>query len=513
MKQRQRFFYTLLIPLLFVGLLSGCTKESSSDHQRLSQKDLDALSAMFAEDVNVGKFEPSDTDEDGVYDKFTLTFKREEVEDHLFLDKSVVYERAKNGFDGTIMLVFENTGDHAKKYRHIEKIPKSFASHVDNLVFSTPPDEIINADPEVSWIVEVMERNVEKIAIQAKIAAASAAVEADPGKALALLSGMSKAPTEKMRVAGQDAAIGVILNRFSDFVSMAALNKCAGFKGPLWNSCLMSLMLKSPTLFTESDCEKIDKAYPDATNNIEGSVLYGMCRAIMTEDSSACHDNTDNWKDVDLCKHALFTAVSRNCTAVKDKQKKDECFYNAAVKSDSMYGCEGILNKTSKAGCLAEVTQESAYCEDIDDKDAKKYCCDKIVDDSARNRCYTRGQKQQQEEGKKEEASCESMSSGSYKKSCWRSLARKNCDVDVCITNFERTYDKNECIEGVARKCGVGHCLAMEDSKTAYNRVSCIYKIAKDKKDCALIGDEKYDNMALGRMESKKTCLERFGKN
>ncbi len=512
MKRKYTSSYALIVLFLFVILLSGCTnKNNHSDNQQLSQKDLDAIPSLFAKNIDVGEFKLLDTNDDGIDDKFILTFKEEEVDDHLFLNKSVTYKKEDNNFNGIITLSFKNTGNQPKNYTHIERIPKSFATHVDDLIFSTPPNKIINPDPEVSWIVNVMKRNIEKITIQAKIAATSAAIKADPGSALSLLSGISTNPTKKMRIAGQEAAMNTIFNNLNDFVAMATLNNCHKFKGSLWNSCIMSLVIKAPALFTESDCEKIDKAYPDTTNSMSGPLLYGMCRAITTKDYSLCHDDMENWREVDLCKHALFASISQKCSTIKDNQKKDECLYNSAIISDSKYGCNNIIQKASKAGCLAEITQESKYCKDINDQEAKKYCCDKLEDGSVQKKCYANEQKQKENE--EEEVSCEDKSNDFYKNSCWRSLARKNCDVAICDTNFERIYDKNECIEGVARECGIDHCLAMKDSTTSYNKVSCIYKLATNKNDCALIGNEKYDNMASGRVESQKTCLEKISKN
>nr|QNO55504.1 hypothetical protein BHOFGHMF_00021 [Methanosarcinales archaeon ANME-1 ERB7] len=54
-------------------------------------------------------------------------------------------------FEGKIVLKFENKGDKPIEYSHIEEIPKSFAESVDDLVFSIPPDEIIDPDTKVRW--------------------------------------------------------------------------------------------------------------------------------------------------------------------------------------------------------------------------------------------------------------------------------------------------------------------------------------------------------------------------
>ena len=366
--------------------------------QKLSEEELDKLSASLDKDIKVGELESLDTDNDGSYDKFVLTLAKEEVAEDLFLEKIIKYERIEEGFMGTLILEFENTGDETKTYSHRENIPKSFAVHIDDLEFSIPTTEIVNPDPEVAWIIEVINRNIKRITIKAKVVATSAAVKADPGKALAImLTGMSDVPSEKMIKAGKDAAIGVVFDNLSSFVFIKALSDCSKFEESLWNTCLVNLMVKSPDMFIESDCEKIDIDYSDAMNYTRGPVLYGMCKAIMTKDWNECHENADIWKEVDMCKQIMFKSFSGNCEYIKDKEKKDECIYNATIKSNSMYGCKDIANKITQNGCFAELTQEITYCEGINDKDTKKYCCDKIVDDGAKKECFEGGKKKEED--------------------------------------------------------------------------------------------------------------------
>ena len=292
----------IILVLILIFVVYGCSKLVGNDsNKQLSKTEIDKLSISLDKDIDVGELELLDVDNDGSYDKFVLTLDREEIDEGLFLDKIIEYKKTEEGFMGTLTLEFENTGDETKTYSHVENIPKSFAAHVDNLEFSIPPTEIINPDPEVSWEVEVMNRNIKKITINAKIAVMSAAMKADPGRAVAImLTGMSNVPSKKMIEAGKDALTGVVLDNLSSFTFIKALNDCSKFERSLRNSCLINLMVKSPDMFIESDCEQINIDYSDAMNYLRGPVLYGICKAIMTKDWEECHENADTWKEVDM---------------------------------------------------------------------------------------------------------------------------------------------------------------------------------------------------------------------
>ena len=345
---------------------------------------------------------------------------------------------------------------------------------------------------------------IKKITINAKTAAVSAAMKADPGTAVAIiLTGMSDVPSEKMIEAGKDAVTNVVLDNLGSFAFTKALNDCSKFggEGTLWNTCIVNLIIKFPNMFIESDCEKIDIEHSDAMNYIRGPVLYGMCKAITTKDWNECHENANSWKEVDMCKLNLFKSFSGDCEYAKNE---DECIYNAAVKSNSQYGCKDIAEPVIKYECLAELTQEIKHCKMISNKNTREYCCDKILDDGARKECY--GEKEE-----KEEISCGENSDHLFWDSCIRSKATNNCDTNICITNFERDYDINECIRDVAAKCGINYCLNMKESQTFYNKVSCIWILAKNEKDCELIQNEEYESvMGNDGPENRETCLKRL---
>jgi hypothetical protein len=320
-----------------------------------------------------GNLETFDFDNDGSEDRIVYTFEPEEVAEDLFLDRSVEFDKTESGFGGKIILRFENKGDKTIEYTHIEEIPKSFAESVDDLVFSVPPDEIIDPDPIVSFVAKVKKRTIESIKIEAIL---------------------------------EEAAASFVLDVLDDIIFIQRLDVCGKIgeeSGQMWNTCIVNLMLAFPDKFEESDCEHIDK-YSSAlffyTRSyvllIRGELAYAACKAVMTDDWGACHDNSQSWEEVDLCKTIAFDSFIQKCRYIKDSQKKDECFYDAAVRADCSKGCGYISEQVSKNACLAEITQDKKYCKNIKDEDARRFCCDKLTDEGLRKECF--GQEEEEEE-------------------------------------------------------------------------------------------------------------------
>jgi hypothetical protein len=90
-------------------------------------------------------------------------------------------DKTDSGFSGKIILRFENTGDKAIEYSHIEVIPKSFAESVDELEFSRPPDEIIEADPVLKYDIKTRKNKREVIEVASKRASVVAWERMNPG--------------------------------------------------------------------------------------------------------------------------------------------------------------------------------------------------------------------------------------------------------------------------------------------------------------------------------------------
>ena len=72
-------------------LYQGVARIKRQEIILVSKTETDKLSESLElnKSVDVGEFKASDTDNDGLYDKFILTLNREELEKDFFLDKTI----------------------------------------------------------------------------------------------------------------------------------------------------------------------------------------------------------------------------------------------------------------------------------------------------------------------------------------------------------------------------------------------------------------------------------------
>ena len=159
---RKMYLFAALV--LLVLLTSGCDKaEKPTQNAQASPTEApkpitqdSAPPALLGDRVayDLSTLQTVDLDGDGSADQYTLTFPTREVAEGLTLDRTVDHSRQDDGsFQGEILLRFENTGN-AGPYVHEEYIPKEFAASVDELCFSVPPTQVIEADPRVSWQID-----------------------------------------------------------------------------------------------------------------------------------------------------------------------------------------------------------------------------------------------------------------------------------------------------------------------------------------------------------------------
>jgi hypothetical protein len=313
-----------------------------------------------------------DLDGDGVSDKFTYVFPKEEIEGDVFLQRTAVYEKDAGGsYRGTLSLEFENTGSEDKTFTYVMKIPKSFAAHVRDLDFDVPPTKIIQEDPEVSWEVRVMERSRTAIKI-------GAAIDLGVGKAKEKWSewfGGEQKPSE------EDAIAGAVMAGVGDIgfeTAMRGIEKVDDGAGK--ETLRMVAVMTYPDKFIIGDCEGLGEY--DKTSK-------PICKAVLTEDWREC-TNVEDEEDVDYCKEYLYKSLARKCETIKEQTLKDLCFYKAAVKADWVEACEDIVDTEGvylKEQCRAEVTQDMGICKKIPEQRIKENCCRKLMNPDEQAEC------------------------------------------------------------------------------------------------------------------------------
>ena len=376
--------FLILLCLLLCTPAIGCAGKKATESEE-----------PFGEHLafDFGGLETLDLDGDGYEDRFTYTFEKEEVDEDLFLQKTVEYEKTEAGFMGELTLEFENTGDETKTYSHIEIIPKSFAESVDDLEFSIPPDEIISPDPTVRWEVAVIKDTVVKLVAKVKKAAeevgkkkgmeaaepsgeeakklatesfaeigkAIKGEEADWGKALLGLGRAGVTGLEALKKgkevgveAGMEAAIDAIFGSLDDFAFIAAVNRCGQQKdSKIKDKCVLQLIARFGDKFKESILwDDTTKLCFELITNEEYYLI--PCVVLAGDDISLC-DKFEDENDRTRCKWEVITA---KCCVSCDEPTLEECAINKIVELGDESLCERFQDKDVREFCLMMLGKE-----------------------------------------------------------------------------------------------------------------------------------------------------------
>jgi|GEM_PF-6370988 len=310
-------------------------------------------------------------------DTYTYNYPIEEIEENIYLEKKakLVYDNETDSFNGTITLEFENTGDTDKTITHIEEIPKSFASHVDEITFTVPPTDILEEDPLVGWEKNIIARNKEWIVMEAGI---QHVIETGKNK-------LNEWFGTDYEVKKDDAVKGAAMNVFGGLGFEAKMLKLARKEDGVDKDLLRLAMIRDyPDKFTPIDCEEFLKRYPEMRN---------ICMAILTVDKQECFKIK---KDVvrRTCTEYLYISQKKKCSALKTETLSDKCIHKAALTANYSRGCYDIKDNSGlylKEICLAEIEQDKKHCGNIKKASAKEECCSKLIMRSYQLECMEKG--------------------------------------------------------------------------------------------------------------------------
>lgn len=270
----------LVVFLMIIVLLSGCRHPSESDYEA-------ELSTLVGERSEAGG-------------KQILSYDAVEVADDIFMEKTVECTETAEGFDGTIILEFENKGS-ADGFTHIESIPKEFAESVDDLEFSVEPSRIIDPDPEVEWGLKF--EGIRIIGIEVKAKGKAPVVE--------LFDGFDKAKSFEFCKKAPDY--------MKDMCYLVAIQK---LKKPSISDCdiISGLDIKDSCI---ASIAVIREDITICAEKVKTSSVRSMCYvtfALMEDDSSIC-DNIKEKPERMICQMA-FEAKEKGITLEELQEQK-----------------------------------------------------------------------------------------------------------------------------------------------------------------------------------------------
>jgi hypothetical protein len=326
----------VVLPLLLVLLVSitiGCIRIVGPSEPSMTEKPIEG-----------GQFTTYDLDKDGQDDRYVYKFATEEVANDVFLDRTLEYDKNDDGYQGKIILQFDDRSNGKTDYVHIEEIPKEFAAHVDELEFSVPPDEIIDPDVEVKWLIEVTADAMIQITKQIPESSPEQLVEQ-----IASTTIMYNLDNPEFIEKGPDTDKR-ILQRASEFKGMLPhLARGAG-ESPTW----LGLCGRCSQPYAQMACVAILSGNPQEW--CMGSRL-------------------DKESDKDMCKGIY---IEHECQDIADKAAREKCYFTKAVELNCAAACRQLTDSDSKNLCLAGVYNDARYCEEIKDPKTKNKCLEAL---------------------------------------------------------------------------------------------------------------------------------------
>ncbi|MBN2567762.1 PKD domain-containing protein [Candidatus Woesearchaeota archaeon] len=346
---------------------AGAAPATGADEPLLDQ-DLPPLAELGLDD---GETITYDSDGDGEDDRLEISFDPIEVADGVTLARSVVFDTTEEKPAGEMVIEFE-AAPGVSEYEHIEDVPKSFAAHVDDLMFEPEPDEILEADPKAKFLVSFVERTRMRIAYT----------------------------TVKNTLSGEGGMVTAI-ETADDVRLLSWLEKIRAAPNPYAMVTVIGLF---PDQFSYGDCDafRIDD---------DEQVFNLACRAFMGDGVGACYTAQDMYRDVEsydqviggfyetrelsstkedeirACKAWLFKLIKERCKDIKDADSRDDCLFKAAQDAELVDGCRLIKDIAKRAACYADLGQNDSLCVRLSDPDEARACCDRLRDEAQRSRC------------------------------------------------------------------------------------------------------------------------------
>ncbi len=325
--------------------------------------DLEAFEASAAFDRS--RLETINLDGDALPDRYVYTFEPEQISDQVTLNTELAFDTASDGLVGTMTFEFVNTSDQPTTVRHVETIPKALAAHINDLEFSTPPTEIIDADPVVAWLVNLSARASVRLQARAKTAMASVAT-GDPDAIIRTHSALV------LEVAGA-RKFQRLLQQCSDLIADAP-DAANGVAMQLY--CARAIVVNYPERLTNDDCSH----FRDLETRFSATPLEfsSACQAIVNHNADFCSNSDEE----SSCRAMVFKSLRTTCDVAAGEQVWVDCIQGAVKQSGFLTGCDLISSEAGNSFgaqvCYAGALEDANVCLDIEPAAAREVCCNAI---------------------------------------------------------------------------------------------------------------------------------------
>lgn len=283
---------------------------------------------------------------DGRADVVAFDLPPEQVQPSVWLTQRLAFVPAVGGdvYSEQLDLVFSNTSGTAQRFELEYEIPKTFAGHVDEVVFSQEPVRIVRADPVVVFDVSLPAMPV------------AYAGSGPLGQSTSV--GSIRMTQRKPRTFSSSSPV--------DFPAMKEA------------AAIMEVQCQQKPVNERTDCWlrwvssfagflSVDRLR--AKCNFMPGVSGKICLALAEQDSSHC-TTTSTAEDRDFCR--LYW-VRERCRLAEPKQKQ-ACILSQAMTARSSDACRYLQNADDRNYCLAVVKQLESYCAEIQNLERRAQC-------------------------------------------------------------------------------------------------------------------------------------------
>jgi hypothetical protein len=412
-------------------------------------------------------------------------------------EKTLTYQKKDSGeYEGT-MTVSLNGSDGPR----ILNIPKSFASHIDQLDFSIEPTKIINPDPIVelaSTDKKIEIRSLEtKTEDEIKASMEAQIIDAETKRCEKLENNQAAACMFSLIAKYRDSQyihdelnelnMAEFLGGTSQAVLKSDLKACGYINDP--DDKALCYEFAYQTLLEDCDSES-GKAYRDCVRGLSGGLPS------FKEQRLFC----GYIKDEDMRSECQGTAPMEVCGEIEDEEQKNLCKINIVRTNNDIAECDKFDNNDYKQACFGIVgigQNKPSYCGKIEDAYLDGLCrtkiamnsddkniCDGIKDPDAKDLCL--GSFLTREEHISQ-GLCDSFNELFLKETCQLALAVVQNDPGKCAdTSIIPLENQPLCYMGIAMKHQDPSVCEKIQAYNEYDREA----VEKLKKACLEIGKD-----------------------
>lgn len=338
---------------------TGNTEPSPDE---LDQSVVERLNRMLANDFEMGGVYRIDSDQDGQNDRVYIEFPIQHLTEWVTASSSLVYtQKTDPDYAKGFYIILSNQQNTGVEFTYSFRIPLEFDQSPAAYNFDPQPDRVIE-DREGLRLVFEIELG------QAYRKDNLALVVYNP----------SIQSTGKRQSTGSQRHLVIEILRSSAFSSLddAEINamrdalpeekrRCDALPEPQRGNCFADISEDFRLILSSGD--KVDLC-----SKVSDLLRQKACLAVVKAQLASCDTQELSFEEIQLCK-AYFAIDSCELKI----GSPITCLYNMAVENNITLACQTLEDRDMRNDCLAQVSRDGKYCEEIINSERRADCLKK----------------------------------------------------------------------------------------------------------------------------------------